>query len=81
MEDSQSSASSKKVTTPPPLTPCRRPTPGKRMHYGHNKRDAIKEKLLKIIEKPEKEPDEDEIFCLSLVTSVRKILDPQKRII
>ena len=37
MEDSQStaSASSNMVTTPPPLTPCRRPTPGKRMHCGH----------------------------------------------
>ena len=52
MEDSQSSAStsSNKVTTPPPLTPCRRPTPSKRMCYGQNKRDAIEEKLLKIIE-------------------------------
>ena len=59
MEDSQStaSASSNTVTTPPPLTPCKRPTPGKRMHYGQNKRDAIEEKLLKIIEKPEKEPE------------------------
>ena len=43
MEDSQSSASasSNKVTTPPPLTPCKRPTPGKRVHYGNNKRHAI----------------------------------------
>ena len=81
MEDSQSSASasSNRVTTPPPLTPCRRPTPGKRMHYGPNKRDAIEEKLLKIIEKPEKQPDEDEIFCLSLATSLRKIQDPQRK--
>ena len=81
MEDSQSSASasSNRVTTPPPLTPCRRPTPGKRMHYGQNKRDAIEEKLLKIIEKPEKEPDEDEIFCQSLATSLRKIQDPQRK--
>ena len=39
MEDSQStaSASSNRVTAPPPLTPCRRPTPGKRMCYGQNK--------------------------------------------
>ena len=81
MEDSQSSASasSNMVTTPPPLTPCRRPTPGKRMHYGQNKRDAIWEKLLKIIEKPEKEPDEDEIFCQNLATSLRKIQDPQRK--
>ena len=49
------------------------------MHYGPNKRDAIEEKLLKIIEKPEKQPDRDEIFCLSLATSLRKIQDPQRR--
>ena len=49
------------------------------MHYGQNKRDAIEEKLLKIIEKPEKEPDEDEIFCQSLATSLRKIQDPQRK--
>ena len=82
MEDSQStaSASSNTVTTPPLLTPCRRPTPGKRMHCGHNKRDAIEERLLKIIEQPEKEPDEDEKFCQSLATSLRgKIQDPQRK--
>ena len=64
MEDSQStaSASSNRVTSAPPLTPCRRPTPGKRMHCGQNKRDAIEERLLQIIGKPEKEPDEDEKF-------------------
>ena len=50
MEDSQSSASasSNRVTRPPPLTPCWRPTPGKRMCYGPNKGDAIEEKLLKM---------------------------------
>ena len=65
---------------PPPLTPFRRPTPGKRMCFSlNNKRDAIKEKLLKIIEKPEKYPDEDEIFCLSLATSLRKTHDPQRK--
>ena len=81
MEDSQSSAtaSSNRVTTPPPLIPCRRPTPGKRMHYSPNKRDAIEEKLFKIIEKLEKQPDEDEIFCLSLATTLRKIQDPQRK--
>ena len=79
MEDSQSSASSNRVTTPPSLTPCRRPTPGKRMYYGPKKRDAIKEKLLKIIEKPEKQPDEDEIFCLYLAASLRKSQDPQRK--
>ena len=71
MEDSQSSASCNRVTTPPPLTPCRRPTRGKRMYYGPNKRDAIEEKLLKIIEKPQKQPNEDEIF-LSTFSSLSK---------
>ena len=81
MEDSQStaSASSNTATTPPPLTPCRRPTPGKRMHCGQNKRDAIEDRLLQIIEKPEKEPDEDEKFCQSLATSLRKIQDLQRK--
>ena len=49
------------------------------MHCGPNKRDAIEEKLLKIIEKLEEEPDEDEIFCQSLATSLRKIQDPQRK--
>ena len=49
------------------------------MHYGPNKRDVMEEKLLKIIEKPEKEPDEDEIFCQRLATSLRKIKDPQMK--
>ena len=48
------------------------------MCYGP-KRNAIEEKLLKIIEKPEKQPDEDEIFFLSLATSLRKIRDPQRK--
>ena len=39
----------------------------------------LKQKLLEIIEKPEIQPDEDEIFCLSLATSLRKIQDPQKK--
>ena len=78
VDDSQSSASacSSNITTPLPLTLCRRPVPGKRMHY---KRDAVEEKVLQIIGKPEKEPDEDEIFCLSLATLLRKIKDPQKK--
>ena len=76
--DSQSSASgcSSNITTPLPLTPCTRPAPGKRMHY---KRDAVEEKLLQIIGKPEEGPDEDKIFCLYLATSVRKIKDPQRK--
>ena len=49
------------------------------MHYGPNKRDAIEEKLLKITEKPEKQADEDEIFCIRLAASLRKIQDPQRK--
>ena len=78
MEDSQSSASSNRVTTPLLLTPYRRPTPGKRMCYGP-KRGAIKVKLLQIIKNPEEEPDEHEMFCLSLADTLRKIQDPQKK--
>ena len=48
------------------------------MHYGPNKRDAIEEKLLKIIEKPEKQPDEDEIFCLSSAASLREIQNHER---
>ena len=61
MEDSQSSASNNRVTTPLLLTPCRRPTAGKRMCYS-SKRYAIEEKLLQIVEKQEKKPNEDETF-------------------
>ena len=48
------------------------------MHCGP-KKDAIEDKLLQIIEKPEKKPDEDEMFCLSLAATLRKIQDPQKK--
>ena len=48
------------------------------MHYGP-KREAIKEKLLQIIEKPEKEPNEDKMFCLSLAATLSKIQDPKKK--
>ena len=78
VEDLQSSASAcnSNITTPPHLTLCTRPAPGKRMHY---KRNDVEEKLLQIIGKPEKGPDEDEIFCLGLATLLRKIKDPQKK--
>ena len=75
---SQSQSSNNRAITPPPLTPSRRPTPGKRMHYSP-KKDAIEDKLLQIIQKLEKKPDEDEMFCLSLATTLRKIQDPQKK--
>ena len=49
-EDSQSSpGTSSRLTTPPPLTPVSRPTPGKRMQHSQ-KKDAIEEKLLEIIQ-------------------------------
>ena len=86
MEDSQSSAGSSsqsqspsnRDTTPLALTPCRRPTPGKRMHYSP-KKNAMEDKLLQIIEKPEKKPDEDEMFFLSLAATLRKIKTFERR--
>ena len=78
-EDNQSSAgTSSRLTTPLPLTPVSRPTPGKRMQHGP-KKDPVEEKLLEIIQKPESKPDEEELFCLSLAAKLRKIKDPQKR--
>ena len=65
-EDSQSSPeTSSRLTTPLPLTPVSRPTPGKRMQHSP-KNDPVEEKLLEIIQKPESKPDEEELFCLSL---------------
>ena len=84
MEDSQSSAgnssqsSNNRVTTPPHLTPSRRPTLGKRMWYSP-KKDATEDKLLQIIKKPEKKLDENEIFCLSLAATLREIQDLRRR--
>ena len=48
------------------------------MCYGP-KKDAFEDKLLQIIEKPEKKPEEDEMLCLSLGATLRKIQDPQKK--
>ena len=78
-EDSQSSpGTSSRLTTPQPLTPVSRPTPGKRMQHGP-KKDPVEEKLLEIIQKPESKPDEEELFYLSLAAKLRRIKDPQKR--
>ena len=53
-EDSQSSpGTSSRLTTPPPLTPVSRPTPGKRMQHSP-KKDPVEEKLLEIIQKTRK---------------------------
>ena len=49
------------------------------MHYSSNKRNAIEEKLIKIIKKLEKEPDENEIFCLNLATSLQENSETLKR--
>ena len=77
--DSQSSpGTSSRLTSPLLLTPASRPIPGKRMWHSP-KKDAIEEKLLEIIQKPESEPDEEELFCLSLAAKLRKIKDPQKK--
>ena len=79
IEDSQSSAgTSSRLTTPWPSTPVSRPTPGKRMQHGP-KKDTVEEKLLEIIQEPERKPDEEELFCLSLAAKLRKIKDPKKR--
>ena len=43
------------------------------------KKDAIEEKLLEIIQQPESKPDEEELFCLSLAAKLRKIKDPKKK--
>ena len=48
------------------------------MHYDP-KKDAIEDKLLQVIEKLEKKPDEHEMFCLSPAAILRKIQDPQKK--
>ena len=55
-----------------------RPTLVKRMCYSP-KKDAIEDKLLQIIKKLEKKPDEDVMFCLSLATTLRKMQNPQKK--
>ena len=53
-EDSQSSAgTSSRLTMPPPSTPVSRPTLGKRMQHGP-KKDTVEEKLLEIIQEPER---------------------------
>ena len=38
----------------------------------------MEEKLLEIIEKPETRLDEDEMFCLSTASTLKKIKDLQK---
>ena len=78
-EDSQSSAgTSSRLTMPLPSTPVSRTTLGKRMQHGP-KKDTVEEKLLEIIQEPERKPDEEESFCLSLAAKLRKIKDPKKR--
>ena len=78
-EDSQSSAgTSSRLTTPPPSTPLGRPPPGKRMRHGP-KKDAVEDKLLEIIQKPESKPDEEELCGLSIAAKLRKIKDPKRK--
>ena len=73
-ECSQSTpASSQHVYSPPPIRG--KIQPGKR----HCKESCIEEKLLEIIEKPETKLDEDEMFCLSIAPTLKKIKDPQKK--
>ena len=49
--------------------------PGKR----HYKESCIEEKLLEIIEEPKTKLDEDEMFCLCIASTLKKIKDPQKK--
>ena len=44
-----------------------------------SKKDSRVEKLLEIIQQPERKPDEEELFCLSLAAKLRKIKDPKKK--
>ena len=76
--ETHSQSANNRVTPPLPLSPSRRPAPGKRMCYGP-KKDAVEDKLLQIIEKLEKKLDEDEMFCHGLAATLRKIHDPQKK--
>ena len=39
----------------------------------------VEEKLLQIIEKPEPKHDEDQVFCLSLVVTLKMISDPERK--
>ena len=59
--------------TPPPIRA--KIQPGKR----HYKESYIEEILLDIIEKPETKLNEAEMFCLSIVSTLKKIKDPQKK--
>ena len=76
VEDSGSSqstpASSQQVYSPPPIRG--KIQPGKRNY----KESHIEEKLLEIIEKPETKLDENEMFCLSIASTLKKIKDPPK---
>ena len=66
-------ASSQHVYSPPSIKG--KIQPGKR----HCKESYNEEKLLEIIEKPKTKLDEDEMFCLSISATLKKIKDPQKK--
>ena len=75
--DSESSqsipASSQHVYSPPPIR-------GKiQTRQRHCKESCIEEKLVEIIEKPESKLNEDEMFCLSIAATLKKIKYPQKK--
>ncbi len=72
-----SSSQSSRVDTPPPVKSKSRLTPGKRRQNKQDQR--IESKLLEIIHKPEEKADEDQLFCMSLAGSLRKITDPQRK--
>ena len=86
IEDSESSASTPQssqsssnnmVLTPPHVLPKVDVTPGKLHRKKRNNR--VEEKLLQMIEKPEPKHDEDKMFCLSLVATLKKITYLQRK--
>ena len=70
VEDSGSSnstpASSQQAYSPPPIRG--KMQPGKRCY----KESCIEEKLLEIMEKPKTKLDENEMFCLSIASTLKK---------
>ena len=46
------------------------------LHHRNIKDNRVEEKLLHIIDKPEPQHDEDDIFCLSLAATLKNITYP-----
>ena len=70
---SSQSSSNNRIHTPPPICV----TPGK--WYRNMKYNRVEEKMLHIIEKLKPKHDEDQMFCLGLAVTLKKITDPQRK--